>query len=84
MDGIKLYDWGAGAYVHRVYPSGAGSHSKWNASQKTKRNEDENSENLYENTDTFAMEYDNTLGKKHRMRLEATTHEGAIREAKTF
>ncbi|HTD87582.1 MAG TPA: hypothetical protein VK850_13475 [Candidatus Binatia bacterium] len=34
--------------------------------------------------DTFAVEYDNTIGKKHRMRLEATTYESAIREAKTF
>ena len=37
-----------------------------------------------ENTDTFAVEYDNTLGKKNRMRLEATTYEGAIREAKSY
>jgi hypothetical protein len=37
-----------------------------------------------EDADTFAMEYDNTVGKKNRMRLEATTYEGAIREAKTF
>ena len=34
--------------------------------------------------DTFAVEYDNTIGKKNTMRLEATTYEGAIREAKTF
>jgi len=34
--------------------------------------------------ETFGLEYDNTLGKKHRMRLEATTYEGAIREAKSF
>lgn len=34
--------------------------------------------------DTFAVEYDNTIGKKNRMRLEATTYEGAIREAKAY
>ena len=34
--------------------------------------------------ETFGLEYDNTLGKKHRKRLEATTYEGAIREAKSF
>jgi len=33
---------------------------------------------------TFAMEYDNGIGKKNRMRLEATTYEGAIREAKSY
>ena len=30
------------------------------------------------------MEYDNGIGKKNRMRLEATTYEGAIREAKSY
>lgn len=39
---------------------------------------------LDEADDTFAVEYDNTIGKKNRMRLEATTYEGAIREAKSF
>ena len=34
--------------------------------------------------ETFAVEYDNCIGKKNRMRLEATTYEGAIREAKSF
>jgi len=34
--------------------------------------------------ETFGVEYDNTLGKKNRMRLEATTYEGAIREARSF
>ena len=34
--------------------------------------------------DTFAVEYDNTLGKKNHMRLEATTYEGAIREARSY
>jgi hypothetical protein len=34
--------------------------------------------------DTFAVEYDNTIGKKNRMRLEAATYEGAIREAKSY
>ena len=37
-----------------------------------------------QDADTFAVEYDNTLGKKHTMRLEASTYEGAIREAKKF
>ena len=37
-----------------------------------------------QDAETFAVEYDNTLGKKNTMRLEATTYEGAIREAKAF
>ena len=37
-----------------------------------------------QDAETFALEYDNTLGKKNRMRLDATTYEGAIREAKSF
>ena len=37
-----------------------------------------------QDAETFAVEYDNTLGKKNTMRLEATTYEGAIREAKSF
>lgn len=34
--------------------------------------------------ETFAVEYDNTVGKKNRMRLEASTYEGAIRETRSF
>ena len=37
-----------------------------------------------QDSDTFAVEYDNSIGKKNRMRLEATPYEGAIREAKVF
>jgi hypothetical protein len=33
---------------------------------------------------TFGLEYDNTLGQKNTMRLDATTYEKAIREAKSF
>jgi hypothetical protein len=33
---------------------------------------------------TFGLEYDNTLGKKNIMRLEALTYENALREAKSF
>lgn len=32
----------------------------------------------------FALEYDNTVGKKNTMRLDALTYEKAIREAKSF
>jgi hypothetical protein len=32
----------------------------------------------------FGLEYDNTVGKKHVMRLDADTYEKAIREAKAF
>jgi hypothetical protein len=32
----------------------------------------------------FGCEYDNTLGKKNTMRLDASTYENAIREAKSF
>jgi hypothetical protein len=32
----------------------------------------------------FGLEYDNTLGKKNTMRLEASTYERALREAKRF
>lgn len=35
-------------------------------------------------TDVFVVEYDNTVGKKHTMRLDATTYEKAVREAKSF
>lgn len=34
--------------------------------------------------DTFALEYDNTLGKKNTMRLDAHTYDQAIHEAKSF
>jgi hypothetical protein len=34
--------------------------------------------------DTFTLEYDNTLGRKNRMRLDAATYEKAIREAKSY
>ena len=33
---------------------------------------------------TFSLEYDNTLGKKNTMRLDAATYEAAIREAQVF
>ena len=33
---------------------------------------------------TFGLEYDNTLGQKNRMRLDATTYEKAIQETKSF
>jgi hypothetical protein len=33
---------------------------------------------------TFGLEYDNTLGKKHAMRLDAFTYEKALCEAKSF
>jgi hypothetical protein len=33
---------------------------------------------------TFGLEYDNTLGKKNTMRLDALTYEHALREAKSF
>jgi hypothetical protein len=32
----------------------------------------------------FGLDYDNTLGQKNTMRLEARTYERAIAEAKTF
>jgi hypothetical protein len=32
----------------------------------------------------FELEFDNTRGSKHRMRLDAVTYEQAIREAKSF
>jgi hypothetical protein len=34
--------------------------------------------------DGFGLEYENSLGKKNTMRLDAITYEGAIREAKLF
>ena len=32
----------------------------------------------------FGLEYDNNLGQKNTMRLDAATYEKAIREAKSF
>ncbi len=32
----------------------------------------------------FGLEYDNTIGKKHTMRLEALTYERAVVEARSF
>ena len=32
----------------------------------------------------FLLEYDNTLGRKHTMRLEALTYEAALREARSY
>lgn len=32
----------------------------------------------------FGLEYDNTLGKKHTMRLDATSYEKALREARSY
>ena len=32
----------------------------------------------------FALEYDNTVGQKNTMRLEALTYENALREARDF
>jgi hypothetical protein len=39
---------------------------------------------LDEGPGRFALEYDNTVGKKHQMRLDAATYERAIREARAF
>lgn len=39
---------------------------------------------LEENEGVFGFEYDNTLGQKNTMRLEALTYEGAVREARSF
>jgi hypothetical protein len=33
---------------------------------------------------TFGLEYDNTVGKKHTMRLDAASYESALREARAF
>jgi len=32
----------------------------------------------------FGLEYDNTIGRKHTMRLDAATYEEALREARAF
>ena len=37
-----------------------------------------------EEDDSFALEYENTLGKKNVMRLDAFSYEQAVREAKSF
>ena len=39
---------------------------------------------LDEDDGTFGLEYDNTLGKKNTMRLDAVSYENAVREAKSF
>jgi hypothetical protein len=39
---------------------------------------------LDEEDDSFGLEYDNNLGQKNTMRLDAATYEQAIREAKSF
>ena len=39
---------------------------------------------LDEDEGTFGLEYDNTVGKKHTMRLDAETYDDAIREARSF
>ena len=39
---------------------------------------------LEEEEDGFGLEYDNTRGQKHTMRLDALTYEGAIREARSY
>ena len=32
----------------------------------------------------FLLEYDNTLGRKHTMRLEALNYQAALREARSY
>ena len=32
----------------------------------------------------FGLEYEDTLGRKNTMRLDALTYEGALREARSF
>ena len=39
---------------------------------------------LDEEDDSYGLEYDNNLGKKNTMRLDAATYERAVREAKSF
>jgi len=39
---------------------------------------------LDEGPTQFALEYDNTVGRKNQMRLEAVTYENALREARTY
>lgn len=39
---------------------------------------------LDQGRDQFALEYEDTLGRKNQMRLDAFTYEKAIREARSF
>ncbi len=39
---------------------------------------------LEESGGSFGLEYDNTLGKKNTMRLDALTYERAVREARSY
>lgn len=39
---------------------------------------------LYQEDDSFGVEYDNTIGSKNTMRLEAQNYEDAIAEIKSF
>jgi hypothetical protein len=39
---------------------------------------------LEEEDDNFGLEYDNNLGQKNLMRLDAATYEKAMREAKLY
>jgi hypothetical protein len=39
---------------------------------------------LDQDDDSFAVEYDTTIGTKNTMRLESTTYEKAIEETKSF
>lgn len=39
---------------------------------------------LDEGPDEFLLEYEDTLGRKNQMRLDATTYEQAIREARKY
>ena len=34
--------------------------------------------------DRFRLEYDDTLGRKNSMRLDASTYDGAVQEARTY
>jgi hypothetical protein len=52
-------------------------HFRRSSSVKTARITDEDD-------DSFCLEYDNNLGQKNTMRLDATTYERAVREAKSF
>lgn len=39
---------------------------------------------LEDEDDNFGLEYDNNLGQKNMMRLEAATYEKAVREARSY
>jgi hypothetical protein len=39
---------------------------------------------LDQEEDSFGFEYEDTLGRKEQMRLDARTYEGAIREARAY